>query len=174
MEKDKAEYLDELILNMLGSMRETLISRLEVGDELAHRVSSELGGNLLGYVNEMAWREWLWVDATFLGEAEGDLLDVVGTSPGECASEDLTVEAVVSAYRSQAQKTDALLRTTPLSTLCKSDMTDWGLRDVADRLISFTIGAGERTQRLAAALVREYGEEFSPAAKTYPFGGAFL
>lgn len=135
----------ELLLGWLAHLRASLLRKLEDLDEEQARWRPD-GAlvSLLGLVNHLAHVEWRWLDGTMLGEP---------TSRSEAEfhpGPELTVGAVVAAYRARAKATEAAVRAMPL-TRRGTDGSGRDLRWVLLHLIEETArhaGHGDATREL--------------------------
>jgi uncharacterized damage-inducible protein DinB len=87
--------------------------------------------SVLGVVNHLTGVERRWIDRSMLGE--------VVTKPDDeyCPGPELTVAAAVEAYQARAEKTDAIVRSLPLTQRVRDD-GGYDLRWVLLHLINET------------------------------------
>jgi uncharacterized damage-inducible protein DinB len=142
----------ELLLSWLGFLRGAVLRKIDgLSDADARWTPDGKLISLLGIVNHLTHLEWRWIDGAMRGEQ---------TSRDESEfypDADVTVDAVVRAYRERAAATDAYVRSTFLSQPCSAgDGTD--LRWVVLHLINETArhaGHADSTRELLDGMTGE-------------------
>jgi len=100
----------ELLLQWLDYLRGAIVRKIEgLTDEQARWRPDGKLISLLGIINHLTHVEWRWIDGGMLG-AEVSRSEEEFT-PGP----ELTVAAAIAAYRERAVRTNAVIRSTPLS-----------------------------------------------------------
>ncbi len=103
----------ELLLDWLGFLRGAVVRKASVADGPARWRPDDRLLSLVGIVNHLTRVEWRWIDGGFLGVE-------IGRSEAEFhPGDDLTIGAALAAYRERSEKTDALVRSTPLDAPCR-------------------------------------------------------
>ncbi|MGC2191959.1 MAG: DinB family protein [Candidatus Dormiibacterota bacterium] len=123
----------ELLLSWLHFLRGAILRKVQgVSDEAAHWHPD--GGliSLLGIINHLTHVEWRWIDGSMLGEEVSRSEEEFHPGP------ELTVEAAVAAYRARAEKTDAVVRSTPSLAAPSNSGKERDLRWVLLHLINET------------------------------------
>lgn len=108
----------EMLLECLGHLRDAVLRKLEGLDDAGARWTPE--GRLiplLGIVHHLTRVEWRWIDGGFGGAEVSRSEEEFRPGP------DLTLDAVVAAYRERAMATDAAVRSMPLNGF--SDPGSW-------------------------------------------------
>lgn len=106
----------ELFLRWLGFLRGAVIRKVEgLSDEQARWTPDGALISLLGTVNHLTWVEWRWIDGEILGAATSR--SEAEFTPGP----ELTLDAALSAYRIRAAATEAAVRSTSLTSPCRSE-----------------------------------------------------
>ncbi len=100
----------ELFLRWLAYLRGAVLRKVEgLSDTDARWTPDGRLISLLGIVNHLTSVEWRWIDGSMQGQS-------VSRSEEEFApGSDLTVDEAVAAYRRRALKTDAFVRSMPLT-----------------------------------------------------------
>jgi uncharacterized damage-inducible protein DinB len=106
----------ELLLSWLTYLRGAVTRNLDrVGDADAHWTPDGALISLVGIVNHLTHVEWRWTRGGLLGEPVSRSEEEFRPSP------ELTRDAALAAYSTQAIATDAVVRATPLDAPCR-----WG------------------------------------------------
>jgi len=106
----------ELLLGWLGYLRGAVERNLAgVGDADARWRPEGRLLPLLGVVNHLTHVEWRWIDGGMLGA------EVSRTEAEFFPGSDLSVTDALAAYRAQARRTDATVRSLPLDTPCRRE-----------------------------------------------------
>jgi uncharacterized damage-inducible protein DinB len=100
----------ELFLRWLAYLRGAVLRKVEgLSDSDARWTPESRLISLLGIVNHLTHVEWRWIEGSMQGRS-------VSRSEEEFApGSDLTVDSAVAAYRERADKTDAAVRSMPLT-----------------------------------------------------------
>lgn len=123
----------ELLLDWLGFLRGAVVRKASVNDCDAHWRPDGRLLSLVGIVNHLTRVEWRWIDGGFLG------LPVERSEAEFTPGAELTIDAALGAYRARSEKTDALVRSTPLDAPCRLEGEEGvGLRWVILHLINET------------------------------------
>jgi uncharacterized damage-inducible protein DinB len=106
----------ELLLSWLGFLRGAVLRNTAGLDEEQARWTPD-GAliSLLGIVNHLTNVEWRWIDGGMLGEAVHK--DQAEYTPGP----ELTLTTAAGRYRARGDKTDATVRSLPLSAPCRGE-----------------------------------------------------
>jgi uncharacterized damage-inducible protein DinB len=135
----------ELYLRWLGFLRGAVARKIEgLSDVDARWTPDGALLPLIGIVNHLTHVEWRWIDGEMLGRAVTKRADEYHPGP------ELTVDAVLLAYRERAIATDTMVRVTSLATPCRSG-ADTDLRWVLLHLINETArhaGQADATREL--------------------------
>ena len=109
----------ELLLQWLGYLRTAVLRNVDgLDDAQAHWRPARRLISLVGIVNHLTRVEWRWIDGAFQGAA-------VSRSEAEFEpGPELNLAAALTAYRDRGIRTDAAVRSMPLSRL--SDPQGWG------------------------------------------------
>lgn len=110
----------ELLLVWLGYLRGAVLRNISgVGEEDAHRRPEGKLLPLVGIVNHLIGVERRWIDGGMLGGP------IVRTEEEFFPGPEVTVDALVAAYRARGEETDRVVRTLALDTPCEGlDGTD--------------------------------------------------
>jgi uncharacterized damage-inducible protein DinB len=105
----------ELFLDWLRFLRGAVVRKISgLSDEQARWTPDGALIPLLGIVNHLTHVEWRWINGGMLGEEVSRSEEEFRPGP------ELTVEHALAAYRDQAAKTDATVRSAPsLTQLCR-------------------------------------------------------
>lgn len=122
----------ELLLDWLRFLRGAVVRKISgLTDEQARWTPDGALIPLLGIVNHLNHVEWRWINGGMLGEEVSRSEEEFRPGP------ELTVEAALAAYRHQATKTDATVRSLSLTQPCRYG-TNADLRWVLLHLINET------------------------------------
>jgi uncharacterized damage-inducible protein DinB len=106
----------ELLLSWLAYLRGAVLRKIDgLSDEQARWTPDGALLSLIGIVNHLTHVEWRWIDGGIGGK------DVSRSDEEFTPDSDLSVSAVVTAYRERAAATATAVRATPLNRPCR-----WG------------------------------------------------
>jgi hypothetical protein len=142
----------EIYLDWLGYLRRAVVRKVEGLSEADARWTPD-GAliPLLGIVNHLTHVEWRWIEGGLFGA------DVVRREEEFSPGPEVTVATALEWYRERAERTERVVRTTPLDTPCPW-IEDADLRWVLIHLINETARHAGHTDATRELLVGTTGE----------------